>query len=177
MTKLKVGNLFLDAQKPYIRILEKGEKYRSVPLVDKTVQHLRIIKQNYADIFLRISADRCPCAFLKPRNSIHADEQFPFLCGWRRTGNLQKEMYINILDRIRNVTLAHPFPIHGKDLIFDPAYVFCTLWDELRLKRRFPVSGDINRYFSIGSVYIFMGITFLWFVVSLYPWSFASYPR
>lgn len=34
MTKLKVGNLFLDAQKPYVRILGKGEKYRSVPLME-----------------------------------------------------------------------------------------------------------------------------------------------
>ena len=41
MTKLKVGNLFLDAEKPYIRILGKVEKYRSVPLMGKTVQHLR----------------------------------------------------------------------------------------------------------------------------------------
>ena len=51
MTKLKVGNLFLDAQKPYIRILGKGEKYRSVPLMDKTVQHLRkYVREFHGDI-------------------------------------------------------------------------------------------------------------------------------
>lgn len=37
---LKVGDLHLDAETPYIRILGKGEKYRSVPLMNKTVQHL-----------------------------------------------------------------------------------------------------------------------------------------
>lgn len=35
MTKLKVGSLFLDAEKPYIRRLGKEEKYRSVPLMEK----------------------------------------------------------------------------------------------------------------------------------------------
>lgn len=51
MTKLKVGSLFLDAEKPYIRILGKGEKYRSVPLMGKTVQHLRrYIREFHGDI-------------------------------------------------------------------------------------------------------------------------------
>lgn len=38
---LKVGDLHLDAEIPYILILGKGEKYRSVPVMKKTVQHLR----------------------------------------------------------------------------------------------------------------------------------------
>lgn len=51
MTKLKVGSLFLDAEKPYIRILGKGEKCRSVPLMGKTVQHLRrYIREFHGDI-------------------------------------------------------------------------------------------------------------------------------
>lgn len=41
LTGLKVCDLHLDAEAPYIRILGKGEKYRSVPLMKKTVQHLR----------------------------------------------------------------------------------------------------------------------------------------
>lgn len=41
LVSLKVGNLHLDAETPYIRILGKGEKYRSVPLMKKTVQHLK----------------------------------------------------------------------------------------------------------------------------------------
>lgn len=41
LINLKVVNLHLDAETPYIRILGKGEKYRSVPLVKKTVSHLR----------------------------------------------------------------------------------------------------------------------------------------
>lgn len=40
VTGLKVGDLHLDAEIPYIRILGKGEKYRSVPMMKKTVQHL-----------------------------------------------------------------------------------------------------------------------------------------
>ncbi len=41
LTGLKVGDLHLDTEIPYIRILGKGEKYRSVPVMKKTVQHLR----------------------------------------------------------------------------------------------------------------------------------------
>ena len=40
LTGLKVGDLHLDAETPYIRIFGKGGKYRSVPLMKKTVQHL-----------------------------------------------------------------------------------------------------------------------------------------
>lgn len=38
---LNVENIHLDAEIPYVRILGKGEKYRSVPLMRKTVEHLR----------------------------------------------------------------------------------------------------------------------------------------
>jgi len=41
LTGLKVRDLHLDAEIPYIRILGKGEKYRSVPVMEKTVQHLK----------------------------------------------------------------------------------------------------------------------------------------
>ncbi len=41
LTGLKVCDLHLDAEIPYIRILGKGRKYRSVPVMKKTVQHLR----------------------------------------------------------------------------------------------------------------------------------------
>lgn len=41
LTGLKVCDLHLDAEIPYIRIFGKGGKYRSVPVMKKTVQHLR----------------------------------------------------------------------------------------------------------------------------------------
>lgn len=41
LVSLKVENLHLDAETPFIRILGKGEKYRSIPLMKKTVRHLR----------------------------------------------------------------------------------------------------------------------------------------
>ena len=40
LVNLKVKNLHLDAETPYIRILGKGGKYRGVPLMKKPVQHL-----------------------------------------------------------------------------------------------------------------------------------------
>jgi site-specific recombinase XerD len=41
LTGLKVCDLHLDAEIPYIRILGKGGKYRSVPIMKRTVGHLR----------------------------------------------------------------------------------------------------------------------------------------
>ena len=40
LTGLKVGDLHLDAETPYILIFGKGKKYQGVPLMKKTVQHL-----------------------------------------------------------------------------------------------------------------------------------------
>lgn len=37
---LKISSLHLDAEVPYVTILGKGAKYRSVPLMTKTVEHL-----------------------------------------------------------------------------------------------------------------------------------------
>lgn len=48
---LNVGNLHLDAEIPYVRILGKSEKYRSVPLMGKTVEHLRgYLREFHGDI-------------------------------------------------------------------------------------------------------------------------------
>lgn len=50
LTGLKVGDLHLDAQTPYIRILGKGGKYRSVPVMKRTTEHLhRYLKEFHGD--------------------------------------------------------------------------------------------------------------------------------
>ena len=62
LTGVKVHDLHLNAETPYIRILGKGEKYRSVPLMKKTVQHLRDISGN----FMGISLNRTRLSFIRP---------------------------------------------------------------------------------------------------------------
>ena len=39
--ELKLENLHLDSDIPYIMIYGKGRKYRTIPLMDKTIQHLK----------------------------------------------------------------------------------------------------------------------------------------
>ena len=41
LLELTMGQLHLDTEVPYITILGKGRKYRNIPLMEKTIQHLR----------------------------------------------------------------------------------------------------------------------------------------
>ena len=38
---VKVSDLYLDAKVPYVTLLGKGRKYRNIPLMEKTVKHLK----------------------------------------------------------------------------------------------------------------------------------------
>lgn len=39
--QVKVSDLHLDAEVPYVTLLGKGRKYRNIPLMDKTILHLK----------------------------------------------------------------------------------------------------------------------------------------
>ena len=41
LLEMNLSQLHLDAETPYLTILGKGRKYRNIPLMDKTVKHLR----------------------------------------------------------------------------------------------------------------------------------------
>lgn len=41
LLEMNLGQLHLEAEVPYLTILGKGRKYRSIPLMDKTVKHLK----------------------------------------------------------------------------------------------------------------------------------------
>jgi len=45
LIEMTLGQLHLDANVPYLTILGKGRKYRNIPLMDKTVGHLKTLKQ------------------------------------------------------------------------------------------------------------------------------------
>jgi len=59
MLDIKIGDLILDHGTPYIYLIGKGEKPRSVPLMEKTVEHLR----RYLNFFHPIDS-RCNDDFL-----------------------------------------------------------------------------------------------------------------
>lgn len=50
LLEMDLRHLHLDAKTPYLTILGKGKKYRNIPLMDKTVRHLKsYIKDYHAD--------------------------------------------------------------------------------------------------------------------------------
>ncbi len=47
LLEMNIGQLHLDAETPYLTILGKGRKYRNIPLMDKTVRHLKKYIKDY----------------------------------------------------------------------------------------------------------------------------------
>ena len=47
LLEMKLDQLHLDAEVPYLTILGKGRKYRNIPLMDKTVRHLKKYLNEY----------------------------------------------------------------------------------------------------------------------------------
>ena len=47
LLEIKIGQIHLDAEVPYLTVLGKGRKYRNIPLMDKTVQHLKKYLDEY----------------------------------------------------------------------------------------------------------------------------------
>lgn len=47
LTRLTVSSLHLDAETPFVTILGKGSKYRNVPLMSRTVHHLRAYMKEF----------------------------------------------------------------------------------------------------------------------------------
>ena len=63
-----MGQLHLDAEVPYITILGKGRKYRNIPLMEKTIQHLR----RYIKEFHVGCNAETPLFYARTHGNIHA---------------------------------------------------------------------------------------------------------
>lgn len=68
LLEMTVGQLHLDAATAYLTVLGKGRKYRSIPLMDKTVSHLK----SYLSVFHRDTSSDCPLFYAKSHGVIHA---------------------------------------------------------------------------------------------------------
>lgn len=49
LLEMNLSQLHLEAEIPYLTILGKGRKYRNIPLMDKTVKHLKLFLKEYHD--------------------------------------------------------------------------------------------------------------------------------
>ena len=65
---MKLSQLHLDADIAYLTILGKGRKYRNIPLMDKTVNHLK----SYLSVFHRDTSIDCPLFYAKSHGRIHS---------------------------------------------------------------------------------------------------------
>lgn len=67
LLEMTVSQLHLDADIAYLTILGKGRKYRNIPLMDKTVRHLR----SYLRGFHRDTTADCPLFYARSHGRIH----------------------------------------------------------------------------------------------------------
>lgn len=65
---MKLSQLHLDAHIPYLTILGKGRKYRNIPLMDKTMRHLK----SYLYIFHKDASVDFPLFYAKSHGRIHS---------------------------------------------------------------------------------------------------------
>ena len=65
---LTVGSLHLGAEVPYVTLHGKGDSYRNVPLMDKTVRHLK----NYLKEFHKSSSNDSPLFYACTHGLIHS---------------------------------------------------------------------------------------------------------
>lgn len=68
LLEMNRSQLHLDADIAYLTIYGKGRKYRNIPLMDKTVKHLK----SYLDVFHRDTFTDCPLFYAKSHGRIHA---------------------------------------------------------------------------------------------------------
>lgn len=64
---LTVGSLHLEADVPYVTLHGKGDTFRNVPLMDKTVSHLR----NYLKEFHKADHNESPLFYARSHGEIH----------------------------------------------------------------------------------------------------------
>lgn len=67
LLEMTVSQLHLDADIAYLTILGKGRKYRNIPLMDKTVSHLK----SYLRAFHRDTSGDCPLFYARSHGRIH----------------------------------------------------------------------------------------------------------
>ena len=68
LISLKVSSLHLDAEVPYVTVLGKGQKYRNIPLMNKTTRHL----YNYLKEFHEDKRVDNPLFYTTTHGVIHA---------------------------------------------------------------------------------------------------------
>lgn len=67
LLELSISQLHLDADVAYLTILGKGRKYRNIPLMEKTVNHLR----NYLNVFHQDTSVDSPLFYARSHGVIH----------------------------------------------------------------------------------------------------------
>lgn len=66
--QVKVSDLHLDAEVPYVTLLGKGRKYRNIPLMEKTILHLKIFLKDLHGSYLKTDM---PLFYSKTHGQIH----------------------------------------------------------------------------------------------------------
>lgn len=68
LLQMDISQLHLDAETPYLTILGKGRKYRSIPLMDKTIGHLK----KYLKAYHPVNDPNAPLFYACTHGMVHA---------------------------------------------------------------------------------------------------------
>jgi len=110
MLNLKWRDFELDCPNPYVRILGKGNKVRTVPLMEKTVQFLYLYAKSFHDTEALKTDDHVfYTAIHGKRNRMSPDNVASFM---KKYGELAKQSCSDIPERVHPHQLRHTRAIH-----------------------------------------------------------------
>ena len=110
MLDIKIGDLVLDCPSPYVYLTGKGNKTRTVPLMDKTVLHIRNYLNKFHPLDIRCSKDYL--FFTVSHGEHHRMSEDNVAAFVKKYGEQAKKVCSDILERVHPHMLRHTRRMH-----------------------------------------------------------------
>ena len=110
MLDIKIGDLVLDCPSPYVYLTGKGNKTRTVPLMDKTVLHIRNYLNKFHPLDIRCSKDYL--FFTVSHGEHHRMSEDNVAAFVKKYGEQAKKVCSDIPERVHPHMLRHTRAMH-----------------------------------------------------------------